>query len=501
MSMPLKIEHVPIGCPPTIAQRLLEAICSQDHPVGHRLTEQSLADELGVSRSPVRRALKYLEAVGAVKSSKNRGFFVARNGKELRGLELPAVSESEESLYMRIVEGRLTGALPEVVAEAQLMEMHGLTRLQVQRVLNRMCREGMIDRKPGRGWAFRPVLSTVESHRESYRFRMIIEPAAILESTFKVNSRAFDRVRARQQRLLDGGLETWTPAERFRAGREFHETIVACSGNRFLIDALKHVNQLRRVIEYHSHTNSILDRERLRRQCEEHLYLLLASHPRARHDPRMQAVNGRTSFEVMGEAQTHRVRVSLADLVRGQRPIHRASSDSALVWIDATVAMAVEVRDVGHPPHPATEHDDLRWEDGLLEDASIAADHCAKRISRIEQAAVEALFGRDRTADDRKMARLGDDRERARVQYLVVAEGTCALSNLSAVDERTGLDGMPELGADEHDQQQGDGNVGGFHAGALPLVEAIQKLAMQATICQSRIRRQPLGGGVRGGPW
>jgi DNA-binding GntR family transcriptional regulator len=146
--------------------------------------------------------------------------------------------------------------------------------LQVQRVLNRLARENLVDRKPGRGWIFRPLLNSLSSHRESYRFRMVIEPAAILEPTFRIDRALFDKVRREQMQLLDGGIERWSAAERFRAGSEFHEAIVACSGNRFFIDALRNVNQLRRVIEYHSHTSSLQDRERMRRQCQEHLMLL-----------------------------------------------------------------------------------------------------------------------------------------------------------------------------------------------------------------------------------
>jgi DNA-binding GntR family transcriptional regulator len=164
--------------------------------------------------------------------------------------------------------------VPEEIAESGLMERFGLTRLQLQRVLNRMAREDLIDRKPGRGWVFRPLLSTVTAHRESYRFRMIIEPAALLEPGFRIDKALFDRVRRQQIELLDGGIEHWTPAERFRAGADFHEALVACSGNALLVDALRRVNQLRRVIEYHSQTGSPRDRARLRRQCEEHLMLL-----------------------------------------------------------------------------------------------------------------------------------------------------------------------------------------------------------------------------------
>ncbi|WP_205665266.1 GntR family transcriptional regulator [Caldimonas tepidiphila] len=265
---------MPSGLVPVLAARVLEHIIASGHAAGDRLTEQSLADTLGVSRSPVRKALQYLETLGAVGSSPNRGFHVAREAAQLRKLQLPSDPVSDESIYMRIVEDRLTNVLDEEVSEAELMERYQLTRLQLQRVLNRMARENLIDRKPGRGWIFRPLLNSVDSHRESYRFRMIIEPAAILEPTFRVDRALFDKVRRQQLQLLEGGIERWTAAERFRAGADFHEAIVACANNRFLLDALRNVNQLRQVIEYHSQTGSKQDRTRLRRQCEEHLALL-----------------------------------------------------------------------------------------------------------------------------------------------------------------------------------------------------------------------------------
>ncbi len=257
-----------------LAARVLELVSRWDLPVGHRLTEQALADELDVSRSPVRKALQFLEQVGAVESIRNRGFFVTKDSAELRRMHVPQDDESDEATYMRIADDRLSGLLSDEVSEADLMDRYGLTRPQVQRVLNRMAREQMAERKPGRGWTFRPILNTVDSHRESYRFRMIIEPAAILEPTFRIDPALFDRVRKEQEQLLDGGIERWTAAERFRAGSEFHEALVACSNNRFLIDALRTVNQSRRLIEYHSQTGSVQDRARMRRQCEEHLELL-----------------------------------------------------------------------------------------------------------------------------------------------------------------------------------------------------------------------------------
>lgn len=255
---------------PTLARRIVEMIRRERYPVGHRLTEQALCDELAVSRSPVRKALQYLQETGAVTSEPNRGYQVAKPPSELGELELAPDPGSEETVYMRIANDRIQGALPDEIAEADLMTRYGLARLQVQRILNRMSREGMVDRKPGRGWIFRPLLSSVESHRESYRFRMIIEPAAILEPGYQVDLAELEKCRQEQIELLQGGIERCTSTELFRAGVHFHETVIAGANNQFLLDSLKTVNQMRRVVEY----GTRLDRARLHRQCEEHLMLI-----------------------------------------------------------------------------------------------------------------------------------------------------------------------------------------------------------------------------------
>lgn len=255
---------------PKLAAQILDIVRREELPKGYRLTEQSLCDELGVSRSPVRKALQFLEAAGVVGSNPNRGFQLARDARELAGLDLSDTAAPSEDTYMRIASDRIKGLIEQEVTEADLMARYGLARPQVQRLLNTMAKDGLVDRKPGRGWVFRRMLTSVESHRESYRFRMMLEPAAILEPGYAVDLAELERCRREQLELLDGGIEQCTPAQLFQAGSHFHETVAAGSGNRFVLDALRNVNQMRRIVEY----GTLLDRSRLHRQCEEHLQLI-----------------------------------------------------------------------------------------------------------------------------------------------------------------------------------------------------------------------------------
>lgn len=254
----------------TVASRIVQLVVKSGYTPGQRLTEQSLADTLAVSRSPVRKALQFLQALGAVASTPHRGFVLVQSPAELRGLALPVDDGSDEAHYLRIADARLAGELADEVTESALMERFGLSRLQVQRVLHRMGREGLAERKPGRGWMFMPLLDSTKAYNEGYRYRMIIEPAALLEPGYRVDKALFERVRREQLAMLDGGIERWSRAELFRVGAEFHEAIVACANNAFLLDGLRKLNQGRRLLEYRAN----VDRTRLYQQSEEHLMLL-----------------------------------------------------------------------------------------------------------------------------------------------------------------------------------------------------------------------------------
>jgi DNA-binding GntR family transcriptional regulator len=251
-----------------VAADIVARIRDLQLPPGTRLVERELADQLRVSRSPVRGALRLLEDDGVVAVGDAGGYVV---GSVPEGPAAPAQppTGADEELYLRVAGDRLDGLLPDRVTEASLLRRYELTPARLARLLRRISAEGWIDRLPGYGWAFSPMLDSLAAYEDSYRFRLVIEPAALLEPTFRLDRPAVERVRRQQQELVDGGIWTVGNAELFDLNRSFHEAVIACAGNAFFTDALARVDALRRLIEY----RRSLRRERAVVRCREHVVL------------------------------------------------------------------------------------------------------------------------------------------------------------------------------------------------------------------------------------
>lgn len=149
-------------------------------------------------------------------------------------------------------------------------EKYELTAAQLKAVLNRIAQEGWAQRKPGYGWEFSSMLTTPDSLLQSYRLRLALEPAALLEPTYHLASDVLEKCRAAEHHLLNGGIETDTPDQLHNRGVRFHESLVEASGNPFFIDTIRRVNRVRRLISY----RSMQDRERYTEHCQQHLQVL-----------------------------------------------------------------------------------------------------------------------------------------------------------------------------------------------------------------------------------
>lgn len=258
----------------SIATQIVEFIQTEALPVGAHLRAQMLADRLRVSRTPVNEALAVLHDKGIVRREKNRGFFLAQP------VDKPAAELARElgivepdivgAAYFQIAEDLLSGALPSEVAEQTIRQRYALTATQLNAVLKRITQEGWGERKPGYGWTFSTMLTTPDSLLQSYRMRLALEPAALLEPGYRLDSTVITRLRAAEQHLLDGGIQTDTADQLHDRGVRFHESLVEGSGNPFFIDTIRRVNRVRRLLSY----RSMRERTRYEQHARQHLHLL-----------------------------------------------------------------------------------------------------------------------------------------------------------------------------------------------------------------------------------
>jgi DNA-binding GntR family transcriptional regulator len=108
-------------------ERLEEAIMSGELPPGHRLSEQTLADTLGVSRSPLREAIRQLEGRRLIERVRNVGARVTITvGRDLE--EILVIRESLEALAAKLAATNIT--------DEQLEELEELLKTRRERKEN-----------------------------------------------------------------------------------------------------------------------------------------------------------------------------------------------------------------------------------------------------------------------------------------------------------------------------------------------------------------------------
>ncbi len=251
-----------------ISNRVIREIAEGHYAAGDKLTTQSIADRCGVSRTPVRAALELLADQGILGQVPNRGYFVADQIPEgaLRG-------DTQDDLtrdYQALAEDWIRDRIPEEMTELALRERYGWTKVRTQELLSRAQREGWTERKEGYGWRFLPVAKTPEAFDQIYRFRITIEPAALLEPTFTVDHARIAELREVQTRLVTADPDTMPNETILQHGADFHEALMKMSGNPFFLMSMERVNKMRRLMEYRARVN----RSRLANECGEHLEIL-----------------------------------------------------------------------------------------------------------------------------------------------------------------------------------------------------------------------------------
>ncbi|WP_426957000.1 GntR family transcriptional regulator [Muricoccus radiodurans] len=246
-----------------LVRRIATRLAQGEARPGERVPEPALAAAFGVSRTPVRAALLELARQGHVRHEPNRGFVL---------VHLPPAPPPEPDLADRILADRAAGTLPADVSEAALIARYGSPRGTVRRALLRLSEEGLVRRAPGHGWQFTPSLEDSAALDEARRFRLAIEPAALLQPGWRAPPGVLERLTDEQTALLrarGGDARHWASVN-----DALHGTLAECSGNRFFAEAMRAQNALRRLTERQQFPT--LPQARIRQSCREHLAILAA---------------------------------------------------------------------------------------------------------------------------------------------------------------------------------------------------------------------------------
>jgi len=128
------------------------AIVESRYPPGHRLVEQRIAEELGLSRTPVREALRMLEAEGLVVSERNRGAMVRPLSEtevvDLYGLRIRLESYAVEVATERASESELGGLVDAAESFGNVLRTVDVDSVEGVRLLheaNRRFHDGILE--------------------------------------------------------------------------------------------------------------------------------------------------------------------------------------------------------------------------------------------------------------------------------------------------------------------------------------------------------------------
>ena len=226
------------------ARILAEALKEQGAEPGHHLVELDLCQAFGVSRTPIRGALKLLAAEGAITSRAGRGFVLA--GIPADAGDDSSEDEEDQRLFDALAVARATGKLGDVFTQQEVVRRFDARLGSVMRVLRQLQELGLAERKPGNGWVFAADPSRTLS--ESYAFRRALEPQMLLQPGFTLDRAWADKARSQHFKLRKKPWRSGDGISFHRVNADFHEQLARGSGNRVMLKAVQRQNQLRQFL-------------------------------------------------------------------------------------------------------------------------------------------------------------------------------------------------------------------------------------------------------------
>jgi DNA-binding GntR family transcriptional regulator len=146
-----------------------------------------------------------------------------------------------------VLRDRMAGRLGDSISISELMRRYDIGRPAAQKALQQLSESQAIERGPGQSWLFRPSLNSLAALEESLKFRLILEPEALLSPSFNADPQRLALLRSATQSLLARPVEDFDIQQFRELDISFHELLAQSCGNRFISDALLQHQGLRRL--------------------------------------------------------------------------------------------------------------------------------------------------------------------------------------------------------------------------------------------------------------
>lgn len=229
-----------------LARRILEHTHETGLVAGDPVAEQALARTFQVSRTLIRGALKVLLEENLLSHEAGKGYrLLAAPDGQAFNTALPQAEEEE--LATSVLRDRMAGRLGDSISISELMRRYDIGRPAAQKALLQLSESQAIERGPGQSWLFRPSLNSLAALEESLKFRLILEPEALLSPHFNADPQRLALLRSAMQTLLSRPVEDFDIQQFRELDISFHELIGQSCGNRFIGDALLQHQSLRRL--------------------------------------------------------------------------------------------------------------------------------------------------------------------------------------------------------------------------------------------------------------
>ncbi len=204
--------------------------------VGTHLKAGDIASNLDVSRTSVRKAIIRLVNDGCVQlNGAGRPIVVSLPKKRRQAAEpVFAYANQTEQAYWAVFDAIFEGKLRpgENVNGQELAESIGVSLGTVRQALDWLCRDGLLQRLPRRGW--KVVQLDKRDVIDAFKIRMLLEAEAISRAKDQLTREQLERMIAENERVIRDESHM-TEDQRRRIDYKFHRMFLEASGSPILL--------------------------------------------------------------------------------------------------------------------------------------------------------------------------------------------------------------------------------------------------------------------------